>query len=245
MNKSIINSIMLCAAYALGIANANAANEHLIPDESVMAGQNSYENKLETFFQEGRDDRSALRSWIIPSFSEEEMILARKGESNYEIVSVQPSTPIQNMERLDEYKAGLIVKLDSKGTIIPFNDDPEYLELKKSTPGDIREMKSVIRRREIPEEIYERMSFIWKDALLGVKRENPPQMALDGNTYTFAAFIDDYGVITGRMYSPDSGTKMAALAELLNAMSNFSNGEAEVDKVRQALDKYDVFVRAQ
>jgi hypothetical protein len=244
MNKVIVSSIALYISLAFDVASAGTIeNDHLTPDASFVSSQSNYEAKLNIFFREGRDDITALRSWVIPSFSEEQMIVARKVGDNYEVVSIAPSISIRKMEILEEYEAGVVRKFDSKGAAIPLSEDPEYLELKRTTPREIGSVKSIVSKKEIPREIYDRMAVVWSDALLGVKRETSARIILDGTAYGLSAFINGYGVITGGTQSPPPGTKMAALTELIEAALAFSKGKSQIESVSQALDKYSGFVK--
>lgn len=240
LGGTIMKKILPLIPFIIGInENIASAAPHLTPEIYYTAKPENYEHQLKYIFKDSLNADVILSSLVTPSSSKEYLVGIRNKNGKNLLFSITPETRVANIKLLKEIESGKSQKYDSKGNKIPFEIDPFYIDLKKSTPLTYKDIKVEIHETVIPQEITDRIFSAWESALLNVKRERKPELFLDGSTYHYSMKIKGFGLISGQRITSDRAPRMTALTGLTDSMYSFSRKEASINEIIFFLDKYE------
>lgn len=233
LNVSIIIGINVGAA---------SAAPHLTPETYYALKPENYQHQLKYVFKDNLRKDVVLSSLVEPSSSREYLVGIRNQDGKDLVFSITPETRVANIELLKQIENGKAQKHDSTGNKIPIENDPSYIELKKSTPASYKSIKTETRELAIPQEIASRISAAWESALLGVRRERKPDMFLDGAVYHYSMRVKGFGLISGQRSTSDDDRHMTALTRLTDALYSYSRKEATINDIIRFLEEYETSV---
>jgi hypothetical protein len=221
----------------LSLVQAASAQEHLIPDSSVLVEPDGYLLKVSRVFTQAFEDRVSLRAIVFPSFEKEYAVgiqETRKGET--EVFVLSPSSQISDTEILKEYEEGK-VRSYVNGKPVALQDDQNYQQLKKTTPDDYRKIKVTRRARPIPKDLADRVTALWHERLLEVRHPADLDLGTDGETYYLSAWVQGRGQLSGHIWSPDPDLRTGRLAAVVTSLSDYSKGKADPTRLTEVVSK--------
>jgi hypothetical protein len=221
----------------LSLVQAASAQEHLIPDSSLLAEPDDFLINLSRVFVQAFDHRVSLRAVVIPSFEKEYAVgiqETKKGEA--EVFVLSPSSQIWDTKILKEYEEGK-VRSYVNGKPVAIQDDENYQKLKKTTPDDYRKIKVTRRARPIPKDLANRVTALWHERLLEVRHPADLDLGTDGDTYYFSAWVQGRGQLSGHIWSPDPDSRTGRLAAVVASLSDYSKGMADLTRLTEVVSK--------
>ncbi|XQE67012.1 hypothetical protein ACOAPY_20610 [Pseudomonas sp. P3C3] len=214
------------------------AAPHLLPDLYYASASDEYQEKLRDVFKQGYGSGVVLNCLVTPSFSTEYLVGVRSDDSGVFVFSMTPGSRVANVQWLEAVENGELKKYDEFGEELNYSKDSVYWGLRKVTPRDHRQITVDVKRKVIPLDVSNEIASVWRSALLGVRREEEPEIILDGAVYHYSMRLKGYGVVSGQVSSPVNYVKMRALTELADAMYAYSKGDVDVEVLMQKIKIY-------
>lgn len=221
-----------------------AAQDHLEPQNGIFAEEENsrgYFGNVRRVFAPAYASGVILRVVILPSFRPEFAVGLRETEKGVEAFDITASSHIWNLELLHDYESGRIICVDKDGKEIPLEKNESYQKLKQRTPGDISKITPMTIAKPLPEPLAgevalsERLKAVWKKALLDTRYPKELHRGNDGSDYYFSMYVQDRGVVSGQIWSPDEHTRMGDLIHLVSQVSAYANDKAKAAQVEEAL----------
>ena len=220
----------------LSLVQAASAQEHLIPDCSVLAEPDGYMLKIRHVFAQAFEEHVSLRAIVIPSFEKEYAVGLQATKEGTEAFFLSPSSQVWNTEVLKEYEEGKM-RAYVNGKPVALQDDKNYQRLKRTTPSDYRKIGVTRRARPIPKDLADRITALWHERLLDVRHPTELVDGCDGETYYFSAWVWGRGQLSGHVWSPEPDAKAGRLVGVVTALADFSNGKADLKHLAEHVDR--------
>ncbi len=193
---------------AVGLAAATLAQDYLTPETGILAEENEYHAKLRELFAETFRSDIVLQAVFLPSFEPEAIAGIRKTSSGLEAFASRPSYHIA--EKI------------------------EAARLNKESRADFRDLTVHTETRAISAAFTERIRHVWENMLLSARYPKTTVIGFDGMDVHFSMWVDGRGIISGKIWSPQSG-KAAALEDLAEVLGDYAEGKADEKKLAKCL----------
>jgi hypothetical protein len=174
----------------LSSATQLQAQEHLVPEASLLATYDEYELKIHEVFASAYSDDVVCKVVFLNAFLPEEVVGLRKTPSGHKVFLMKPSSIIWDT-------------------------------MKKRTPSDFRKITTNETTVPINDDLVHRIAAIWERMLLATRQPKETHYGVDGGASHFSMFISGRGIISGQVWSPDPGTKTAALETLAYTLPHY------------------------
>jgi hypothetical protein len=222
------------------------AQDHLEPENGIFSGDvtlSDYYGNVRRVFSSAYAPGGTLCVVILPSFSPESVVGIRESERGLEAFVITPSCHIWNLELLQDYESGRITEIDKDGRKISLAQNESYQKLKQRTPGDVSKITVATVAKPLPEPLAEqvaladRIKAVWKKALLDTRYAKERHGGNDGTDYYFSMRIEDRGIVSGQIWSPNEHTRMGDLINLVSQIAAYANGKAKATQLEDALKR--------
>ncbi|HSX88817.1 MAG TPA: hypothetical protein VLG17_12580 [Pseudomonas sp.] len=221
--KRILLAVFAVFCFFNGVSQASQS--HLIPDAAHVAARSGYQEKLRYTFRDAYKKDVVLQALIMPSFGSEYVIGLRRASGGYEVFHQAVEFKVSIFERIEREGAG----------------DGEVWEytLPKNLPKDFRRNPINMIERTIEAPLAIRIADIWAEALLDVRRGRGGDLSLDGIYYTYSMFLNGYGFVSGSSNNPRPDTKMYALAQIVEALKKYAQGDLVFEELENIVALYE------
>ncbi len=241
-----MRTILLTAILLLWIRPA-LAQDHLIPDPSLLVDDSRYRSKVRYVFREaferngspfGEPNREVtLRAIVLPSFEKEFAVGVLASPEGQEVFLLEPSTSVWATELrclMEREEAAENGKRPTRSKRLM-----EALE-KLRLQGPLADQNIPVQRkaRPIPAELARELRSLWKEMLLGTRHVPDDEVlnGADGTTYNFSAFFAGRGEISGHVWSPQPSCRTYRLVALVHAMAGYAKGKIELKELEEKLE---------
>jgi hypothetical protein len=210
----------------LGMTYTVVSQDHLTPEEGVLAGGQEYNRMIREVFGEIYHSDIVLKVVFLPAFQPEEIAGIRKTETGFESFASRPSSHI--WETYGIYQA----EKQNRGAAIDPNSP--LAEMKRKFPSDFHDIAIQIQTRQISAQMTERVRRVWQDMLLAAKHPKVGALGTDGETFHFSMWVYQHGMLSGQVFSPQRGRTLA-LTRLAEALAEYAEGKGDEKKLSDLL----------
>ena len=107
--------------------------------------------------------------------------------------------------------------------------------MKGQFPSDFRQITVHTDSLAISAPLTERIRRVWQQMLLAARHPKNPTLGLDGETFHFSMWIQDHGIVSGEVWSPDRGSRTRALTDLADGLAKYARGAADEKALQKLL----------
>lgn len=217
-----------------------AGRDHLVPDREAL--QDEYGVKLRTLFAEADRDEVMLQALFVPSFVKEFAVgvRPRPGTGEIEAFVLEPASSVWDTELVRMYETGEMKSYGRNGKQVPLGKNSNYLDLKKRTPSDYRNIKVIVKSRPLPPAMAKRLRTLWDAMLREVKPDDDDENGFDsdGETYHISARFQERGRVSGSVWSPSEETpKTWHITRLVHSLHDYASRLVPLDALSAVVER--------
>jgi hypothetical protein len=194
----VLAPLVACGAVASG-------QDHLSPERGVLTDPHEYHYMISQVFLSAYEPEVFVRCVVLPSFRMEYVVGLRETEDGVEAFRVEASSHIWDIVCVKDYESGQVVVFGKDGKEVPLERNRIYQDLKKRTPPDYHQIKTVDHRRPLPKPLAEDIGAIWRTMLLDARYPDEIDRSKDGVTSHYSAEALGRGAIGGQLRNKGTG----------------------------------------
>ncbi len=212
-----------------------SGQDHLSPERGVLADPHDYHYMVSQVFLSAYEPEVFARCVVLPSFRKEYVVGLRETEEGAEAFRMEASSHIWDIVSLKDYESGQVVVFGKDGKEVPLEQNRSYQDLKKRTPADYHQIKTVDARRPLPKPLAEDIGAIWRTMLLDARYPDEIDRSKDGTTSHYSAFVLERGNLGGELRNKGTGPAKA-LTQLRVKLDEYVRGLCDLDALSKELE---------